>query len=118
MKNQSVLTISFVLIFFIYAITLPIEQYIVFGEENSSNSISERIILPYTIQTTTTTTTTTTAAAAAAAAAAVVVVVVVVVVQQDGESDENEPITDLPVIDSPCKSACPPNYKMCIYMCL
>ena len=94
MKNQSVLTISFVLIFFIYALTLPIEQYIVFGEENSTNSISERIILPYTIQTTTTT-----------------------AVQQDGESDENEPITDLPVIDSPCKSACPPNYKMCIYMC-
>jgi hypothetical protein len=93
MKNQSVLTISFVLTFFIYAITLPIEQYIIFGEENSSNSISERIILPYTIQTTTT------------------------VVQQDGESDENEPITDLPVIDSPCKSACPPNYKLCIYTC-
>ena len=95
MKNQSVLTISFVLIFFIYALTLPIEQYIVFGEENSTNSISERIILPYTIQTTTT-----------------------IAVQQDGESDENEPITDLPVIDSPCKSACPPNYKMCIYTCL
>ena len=93
MKNQSVLTISFVLTFFIYAITLPIEQYIIFGEENSSNSISERIILPYTIQTTTT------------------------VVQQDGESDKNEPITDLPVIDSPCKSACPPNYKLCIYTC-
>ncbi len=93
MKNQSVLTISFVLTFFIYALTLPIEQYIVLGEENSSNSISERIILPYTIQTTTT------------------------VVQQDGESDENEPITDLPVIDSPCKSACPPNYKLCIYTC-
>jgi hypothetical protein len=95
MKNQSVLTISFVLIFFIYALTLPIEQYIVFGEENSTNSISERIILPYTIQKTTTT-----------------------AVQQDGESDENEPITDLPVIDTPCKSACPPNYKMCIYTCL
>jgi len=95
MKNQSVLTISFMLIFFIYAITLPIEQYIVFGEENSSsNSISERIIQPYTIQTTT-----------------------ITAVQQDGESHENEPITDLPVIDSPCKSACPPNYKMCIYMC-
>ncbi|MGI9012467.1 MAG: hypothetical protein ACR2F1_14955 [Nitrososphaeraceae archaeon] len=95
MKNQSVLTISFVLIFFIYALILPTEQYIVFGEENSSiNSISERIILPYTIQTTTT------------------------AVQQDRESNEKEPITDLPVIDSPCKSACPPNYKMCIYMCL
>ncbi|MGZ5471132.1 MAG: hypothetical protein ACXWE0_05625 [Nitrososphaeraceae archaeon] len=94
MKNQSVLTISFVLTFFIYAITLPTEKYIVFGEENSStNSISERIILPYTIQTTTT------------------------AVQQDGEADENEPITDLPVIDTPCKSPCPPNYKLCIYTC-
>ena len=93
--KQSVIAIPFVMTF-IYALTLPIEQYIVFGEENSStNSISERIILPYTIQTTTTTT----------------------AVQQDGESHENEPITDLPVIDSPCKSACPPNYKMCIYMC-
>ena len=95
MKNQSVLTISFMLIFFIYALTFPTEQYIVFGEEkSSSNSLSERIILPYTIQTTITT-----------------------AVQQDGESHEKEPITDLPVIDSPCKSACPPNYKMCIYMC-
>jgi hypothetical protein len=95
MKNQSVLTISFVLTFFIFALTLPTEQYIVFGEENSSNnSISERVILPYPIQTTTTTT-----------------------VQQDGESNENEPITDLPVIDSPCKSACPPNYKLCIFTC-
>ena len=93
MKNQSVLTISFVLIFFIYALTLPIEQYIVFGEENSTNSISERIILPYTIQTTTT------------------------AVQPDGESDENEPITDLPVIDTPCKSPCPPTAEMCIFMC-
>ena len=97
MKNQSVFTNSFVLTFFIYALTFPTEQYIVFGGQNSnSNSISERIILPYTIQKTTTT----------------------IAVQQDGESDENEPITDLPVIDSPCKSACPPNYKMCIYTCL
>ena len=95
MKNQSVLTISFMLIFFIYAITLPIEQYIVFGGENSSsNSISERIILPYTIQTTT-----------------------ITAVQQDGESEENEPITDLPVIDTPCKSPCPPTAEMCIFMC-
>ena len=93
MKNQSVIAIPFVMTF-IYALTLPTEQYIVFGEENSStNSISERIILPYTIQTTTT------------------------AVQQDGESDENEPITDLPVIDTPCKSPCPPNYKLCIYTC-
>jgi hypothetical protein len=38
-------------------------------------------------------------------------------VQQDKESDENEPITDLPVIDTPCKSPCPPSSEMCIYMC-
>ena len=56
--------------------------------------LSERIILPYTIQKTTTT-----------------------AVQQDGESDENEPITDLPVIDTPCKSPCPPTAEMCIFMC-
>jgi hypothetical protein len=35
----------------------------------------------------------------------------------DGESDENELITDLPIIDSPCKSSCPPNYKLCFYIC-
>ncbi len=92
--KQSVIAIPFVMTF-IYALTLPAEQYIVFGEENSSNSISERISLPYTIQTTTTTT----------------------AVQQDGESDENEPITDLPVIDTPCKSPCPPTAEMCIFMC-
>ena len=91
--KQSVIAIPFVMTF-IYALTLPIEQYIVFGEENSTNSISERIILPYTIQTTTT-----------------------IAVQQDGESDENEPITDLPVIDTPCKSPCPPTAEMCIFMC-
>ena len=88
-------TIPCVLSLFIYAITIPIEQYFIFGEENCSISISERISLPYPISTTTTT-----------------------AVQQDGESDENEPITDLPVIDSPCKSACPPNYKLCSYMCI
>ena len=92
--KQSVIAISFVMTF-IYALTLPTEQYIVFGEENSSsNSISERIILPYTIQTTT-----------------------ITAVQQDGESEENEPITDLPVIDTPCKSPCPPTAEMCIFMC-
>jgi len=82
-----------VIAFFIYAIIIPIEQHFIFGEENYSIFISERISLPYSIQTTTT-------------------------VQQDGESDENEPITDLPVIDSPCKSSCPPNYKLCSYMCI
>ena len=92
--KQSDFTIPCVIAFFIYAITIPIEQHFIFGEENCSNSISERISLPYSIQTTTTT------------------------VQQDGESDENEPITDLPVIDSPCKSSCPPNYKLCSYMCI
>ena len=86
-------TIPCVIAFFIYAITIPIEQHFIFGEENCSNSISERISLPYSIQTTTT-------------------------VQQDGESDKNEPITDLPVINSPCKSSCPPNYKLCSYMCI
>jgi hypothetical protein len=92
--KQSVIAIPFVMTF-IYALTLPTEQYIVFGGENSSsNSISERIILPYTIQTTITT-----------------------AVQQDGESEENEPITDLPVIDTPCKSPCPPTAEMCIFMC-
>ena len=35
----------------------------------------------------------------------------------DRESDENEPTTDLPNIDSPCQSACPPNYKICLYIC-
>ena len=35
----------------------------------------------------------------------------------DGESNENEPITDLPIIDSLCKSSCPPNYKLCLYIC-
>ena len=90
--KQSDFTIPCVIAFFIYAITIPIEQHFIFGEENCSNSICERISLPYSIQTTT--------------------------VQQDGESDENEPITDLPVIDSPCKSSCPPNYKLCSYMCI
>lgn len=92
--KQSVIAIPFVMTF-IYALTLPTEQYIVFGEEkSSSNSLSERIILPYTIQTTT-----------------------ITAVQQDGESEENEPITDLPVIDTPCKSPCPPTAEMCIFMC-
>jgi hypothetical protein len=91
--KQSDFTIPCVIAFFIYAINIPIEQHFIFGDENCSNSISERISLPYSIQTTTT-------------------------VQQDGESDENEPITDLPVIDSPCKSSCPPNYKLCSYMCI
>jgi len=91
--KQSDFTIPCVIAFFIYAITISIEQHFIFGEENCSTSICERISLPYSIQTTTT-------------------------VQQDGESDENEPITDLPIIDSPCKSSCPPNYKLCIYMCI
>ena len=90
--KQSDFTIPCVIAFFIYAITIPIEQHFIFGEENCSISICERIGLHYSIQTTT--------------------------VQQDGESDENEPITDLPVIDSPCKSSCPPNYKLCSYMCI
>ena len=89
--NHSDIIIPLVIIF-IYAITLPPEQYISIGE-NSNNYISEKIYLANTIQTT--------------------------AVQQDnGELDENEPITDLPVIDSPCKSNCPPTFKLCIYMCI
>jgi hypothetical protein len=88
--NYSVIIIPLVIIF-IYAITLPPEQYISIGE-NSNNYISDRIFLANTNQ--------------------------ITAVQQDGELDENEPITDLPVIDSPCKSNCSPNFKLCIYMCL
>ena len=90
--NQSDIIIPFVIIF-IYAITLPLEQYMSFGE-NSNNNILERIYLANTntIQTT--------------------------AVQDNGELEENEPITDLPVIDSPCKSNCPPTFELCIYMCI
>ncbi|HEY6658233.1 MAG TPA: hypothetical protein VIZ62_06885 [Nitrososphaeraceae archaeon] len=88
--NHSAIIIPFV-ITFIYAITLPLEQYIS-SEENSNNYISDRIFLANTNQTT--------------------------ALQQDGELEEDEPITDLPVIDSPCKSNCSPNFKLCIYMCL
>jgi hypothetical protein len=88
--DQSAIIIPF-LITFIYAITLPLEHYMNIGE-NSNNYIAERIHLANSIQTTS--------------------------VQEDRESDENEPITDLPVIDSPCKSNCPPTFELCIYMCL
>lgn len=90
--NQSGIIIPFVIIF-IYAITLPLEQYMSIGE-NSNNYILERIYLANTntIQTT--------------------------AVQDNGELEENEPITDLPVIDSPCKSNCPPTFELCIYMCI
>lgn len=89
--NQSAIIIP-CLVIFIYATTLPLEQYMSTGEK-SNNYISEKIYLANTIQTT--------------------------AVQQDnGELDENEPITDLPVIDSPCKSNCPPTFKLCIYMCI
>jgi hypothetical protein len=87
--SHSPIIIPFV-ITFIYAITLPLEQYISI-EENRNNYISDRILANIN-QTT--------------------------AVQQDGELEKNEPITDLPVIDSPCKSNCPPNFKLCIYMCL
>ena len=88
--NHSSIIIPFV-ITFIYAITLPLEQYISI-EENRNNYILDRIFLANTNQTT--------------------------AVQQDGELEENEPITDLPVIDSPCKSNCPPNFQLCVYVCL
>ena len=88
--DQSAIIIPF-MITFIYAISLPLEHYMNTGE-NSNNYIAERIYLANTIQPTS--------------------------VQEDRESDENEPITDLPVIDSPCKSNCPPTFELCIYMCL
>ncbi|HEU4483722.1 MAG TPA: hypothetical protein VFR65_11795 [Nitrososphaeraceae archaeon] len=90
--NQSAIIIPFVIIF-IYAITLPLEQYMSIGE-NSKNYTLERIYLANTntIQTTS--------------------------VQDNGELEENEPITDLPVIDSPCKSNCSPTFELCIYMCI
>jgi hypothetical protein len=37
--------------------------------------------------------------------------------EPDGEPKENEPNTDLPIIDSPCKSSCPPNYELCLFIC-
>ena len=88
--NQSVIAIPFV-ITFVYALTLINEYNNVMGDYNSDSFISQRIFLANTIQT--------------------------MSVQQDKESDENEPITDLPVIDTPCKSPCPPSAEMCIYMC-
>ena len=88
--NHSAIIIPFA-ITFIYIITLPLEQYIT-TREHTINYISDRIYLANTIQT--------------------------MSIQQDGELDENEPITDLPLIDSPCKSNCLPNFKLCIYMCL
>ena len=88
--NQSVIAIPFV-ITFVYALTLINEYNNVMGDYNRDSFISQGIFLDNTIQT--------------------------IAVQQDGESDENEPITDLPVIDTPCKSPCPPSAEMCIYMC-
>jgi hypothetical protein len=88
--NQSVIAIPFV-ITFVYALTLINEYNNVMGDYNRDSFISQGIFLANTIQT--------------------------MSVQQDKESDENEPITDLPVIDTPCKSPCPPSAEMCIYMC-
>jgi len=88
--NQSVIAIPFV-ITFVYALTLINEYNNVMGDYNPDSFISQGIFLANTIQT--------------------------MSVQQDKESDENEPITDLPVIDTPCKSPCPPSAEMCIYMC-
>jgi hypothetical protein len=88
--NQSVIAIPFV-ITFVYALTLINEYNNILGDNNSDSFISQGIVLANTIQT--------------------------MSVQQDKESDENEPITDLPVIDTPCKSPCPPSAEMCIYMC-
>jgi len=88
--NQSVIAIPFV-ITFVYALTLINEYNNIMGDYNRDSFISQGIFLANTIQT--------------------------MSVQQDKESDENEPITDLPVIDTPCKSPCPPSAEMCIYMC-
>ena len=92
--NQSVIAIPFV-ITFVYALTLPNVYNNVMGDNNSDSYVSQGIFLTNAIPTITTT----------------------AAVQQDRESDENEPITDLPVIDTPCKSPCPPSAEMCIYMC-
>ena len=88
--NQSVIAIPFV-ITFVYALTLINEYNNIMGDYNSDSFISQGIFLANIIQT--------------------------MSVQQDRESYENEPITDLPVIDTPCKSPCPPSAEMCIYMC-
>ncbi len=88
--NHSAIIIPIV-ITLIYAITLPHEQSISTGE-NNNNYISNRIYLANINQ--------------------------AMAVQQDGELDENEPITDLPVINSPCKSNCPPTFELCIYICM
>ena len=89
--NSLVVAIPFVIPLFSFVLYSSIDQYIV-GAEQPGNSLLERTFLPNTIPPTT--------------------------LQQVGELDENEPITDLPVIDSPCKSPCPPTAEMCIYMCV
>ena len=89
--NSLVVAIPFVIPLFSFALYSSIDQYIV-GAEQPGSSLLERTFLPNTIPPTT--------------------------LQQVGELDENEPITDLPVIDSPCQSPCPPTAEMCIYMCV
>ena len=89
--NSLVVAIPFVIPLFSFALYSSIDQYIV-GAEQPGSSLLERTFLLNTIHRTT--------------------------LQQVGELDENEPITDLPVIDSPCQSPCPPTAEMCIYMCV
>jgi hypothetical protein len=89
--NSLVVAIPFVIPLFSFALYSSIDQYIV-GAEQPGSSLLERTFLPNTIHRTT--------------------------LQQVGELDENEPITDLPVIDSPCQSPCPRTAEMCIYMCV
>ena len=89
--NSLVVAISFVIPLFSFALYSSIDQYIV-GAEQPGSSLLERTFLLNTIHRTT--------------------------LQQVGELDENEPITDLPVIDSPCQSPCLPTAEMCIYMCV
>jgi len=73
--NKSVIAIPFV-ITFVYALTLTNEYNNVMGDNNSDSFRSQGIFLANTIPT--------------------------IAVQQEWELDENEPITDLPVIDTPC----------------
>ncbi len=89
--NSLVVAIPFVIPLFSFALYSSIDQYIV-GAKQPGSSLLERTFLPNTIHRNT--------------------------LQQVGELDENEPITDLPIIDFPCQSSCPHSEEMCIYMCI
>ena len=89
--NSLFVAIPFVIPLFSFALYSSIDQYIV-EEKQPGSSLLERTFLPNTIHRTT--------------------------LQQVGKLDENEPNTDLPVIDSPCQSSCLSTAEMCIYMCI